>query len=1587
MLFKVPDFGAAAGHVNQLAGDVKLTTTSLEAMGVASSKVTSAQLSGLKMTSTEYKRAQGQIAGLSVSMNIGSDALTKSFVAAHQAGIEFNEMGFSGLEEFQKVMEVTGTDGAKFAASMGKMKLKMAKDPALFKRMTGEIFALGKANNIGREALSGMATTIDILDANMTKLPDTWDENGVSMGQFLKGTTAVAAAFTAMGMTADEAMKASQGLTETLVGNNEGLAEMYTGLANDFPEASAFMVQHLGNADEAFKLLAKSPDEFMLRMGEVVNKIETLKPPDAHSLDRYRLGFAKTFGPASLKMMEKGGFAKMKPILEKAQDPMDAQGVALKNLAGKYQDGRTMAERFALAQDRVQTSLKQVHGVMGDSQYLNAYNKQSKDFLKTVNHLADKGGALGKLTTSMIEIKNHGFGGFLASRSSFGFALSEAIGMIQPMLQYLPMLKTALSALVSPIGLVVAAFAVLADLGRGKDSFVKPFIDNIVKQAPVFFEKAKEVFKQVFSAVFDVLKSIDWGKVGQSIIDGLVWAFNGIVKVIDMIDWGKVEQFLGKAIAAVIVFAFDLAFKAVDLLGKMLDWIAGLDWSSIGNVLGRVFTGIVAVAVDVIVTVIKRIPELILAFVKLGVGILSGIEDALKNAFPRMATAIGVFFTTLKVVAIPILAAVAAHFTVVAARAVYSAMTSAAAWVKSAYIHVAASMRMIAANALYYTTVIAQNIQIAASWARGAVAAVAASVRTVGAYLAMQAASMATGIKMAAAWVIGLGPIAWIVAAVIGLGVVIYKFGDDIKAFFSRLWEGIKDVASAIWDKIKYVILAPYYAIKAIWGLVGGFFSGLWDKIKDAAGWVWDKIKGVVLAPYYAIRAVWEKIKGFFSGIWDAIKSAAGWVWDKIKGIVMAPINAIKSAWGTVTGFFGGIWDSIKGAASSAWDKIKSTASSAWSGLKNVFTGGGGLSAVVKKQLDDAQTHANATSKATVDAAKAMAASVKSTAIDVKLTATDAAGKASTATVDANAKTSKMVGDYVASTEKHLKKAGDLMFPKITGDAMTEAVFAYRQTVNAIDDLNEQMTDKNKDEIHQQQDELRKQMAGQALEIRKLYGVNADVLEGSMYDTRHLFADVRQLTSKMSADERDAFQKKIDATTSYYAGQEVAITRQIMLGQQLNQDVSAYEAKLVEVRKGRDADIVSMTAEIDKIQSITAGSVVKWGSLSREDINLTAKVMVDKFSNASTAMASEWKASGPAGQAIADGFAALDKGLTAAVLDLRVHSNKSGAALQKDIDAVTAKYTEQRSILQKEIGAYASDLRSANANVQAVVADSISATNDKIAASLKLTSDNAQKSAGILAQEFKMSAPDAADAVSKIAVIDAATFRSNIRVVKNEMIKFLEAMDAEAKVMVKDIDKSINKFWEDSKKGWNDQEALIKTYTEKASVHVATYWTKVIDEATKATGAFTRLFGAIQSNLMSMAKSVNVMDLLASPSQISQWAASVVSALGYAFKNGGAVDALITTSYQKALEANSQLQAGNSATPDTSSTASPALPATSAQGALLNTINRPTWAGPDGDIPKSLAKMNERLKEAVEQLHVIARTKPTKPSGGSISGT
>ncbi len=154
-----------------------------------------------------------------------------------------------------------------------------------------------------------------------------------------------------------------------------------------------------------------------------------------------------------------------------------------------------------------------------------------------------------------------------------------------------------------------------------------------------------------------------------------------------------------------------------------------------------------------------------------------------------------------------------------------------------------------------------------------------------------------------------------VIAALIAIGILLYKNWDVISEKAVEIWGKIKEFISSAIEKVKDTITNVISKIKEVWG------------------------------------NVWGSIKATASNIWDGIKSR---ITDTINGIktgISTALNTIKTIWNniwtslktTVTNIFNGIWKTIKGVINSILGGIEGMANGVIKGINKVIGAMNGL--------------------------------------------------------------------------------------------------------------------------------------------------------------------------------------------------------------------------------------------------------------------------------------------------------------------------------------------------------------------------------------------------------------------------------------------------------------------------------------------------------------------------------------------------------------------------------------------------------------------------------------------------------------------
>ncbi|MEU6168096.1 phage tail tape measure protein [Streptomyces tanashiensis] len=254
-------------------------------------------------------------------------------------------------------------------------------------------------------------------------------------------------------------------------------------------------------------------------------------------------------------------------------------------------------------------------------------------------------------------------------------------------------------------------------------------------------------------------------------------------------------------------------------------------------------------------------------------------------------------------VLIPALTLLAVTSTVRMATVAWAWMMSGAASIRAAATHVSSAMasatawtamaaRAVAAWTMMAARSVASAAVVAASWVgtalRGMVVFAAQIVRTaaiaVAQFTLMAARAIAWAAVMAAQWLIAMGPVGWVIAAVVGLVALIVLNWDKIKKYTGLAWDWI-------WSKIQdrvHAVIAVIQWLGRLPKMIGDFFSRAKDAAirKMAEMVIWLRgLPGRIGAAVGNLKALLiDKGRNVVQGLWDGISAMGGWIKSKIMG-------------------------------------------------------------------------------------------------------------------------------------------------------------------------------------------------------------------------------------------------------------------------------------------------------------------------------------------------------------------------------------------------------------------------------------------------------------------------------------------------------------------------------------------------------------------------------------------------------------------------------------------------------------------------------------------------------------------------------
>lgn len=231
--------------------------------------------------------------------------------------------------------------------------------------------------------------------------------------------------------------------------------------------------------------------------------------------------------------------------------------------------------------------------------------------------------------------------------------------------------------------------------------------------------------------------------------------------------------------------------------------------------------------------------------------------------------------------------------------------------------------------ALYAKDAVVKGVSTAATWAQTA---------AMTAWNGICAVGTAVTTALGAAFTFLTSPIGLVIlaiAAVVAIGVLLYKNWDTVKEKASQLGEWIVGVFNNLKDKASAAIQAFADKFPAAFAFISAIFESWKQTISNVISGVKQVFQGIIQFFSGVFTGDWQKaldgLKNIFSGAFKALSSLAMAPLNHLKGVVTGAFNAIDTA-------TGGKLTELKNKASETWNSVKQTAGTVLTAAKDTIS-------------------------------------------------------------------------------------------------------------------------------------------------------------------------------------------------------------------------------------------------------------------------------------------------------------------------------------------------------------------------------------------------------------------------------------------------------------------------------------------------------------------------------------------------------------------------------------------------------------------------------------------------------------------------
>jgi hypothetical protein len=512
-------------------------TTSYEAQLVAADKAGRQLGANLGYSTKEMGRFSREATSLSIGLNRSTEEAGKAIYAWERGADVLKMVGIDSKETALKVQDVFGVDMSKFVFTLKEMQSSLGMDNAAIKRLTDSTLAWGQQSGDVNKALSGMQEQVNSLQKRAHAFGRTL--SGGELAEWAESSNQAKQLLFALGNNAEKAESTVQALNEQFLETGRNMGKMFAGTASDLTDWQKHFAIAGVDISGQFDLMRQGPLGFIKGMSTMVQKAGGFANMTEEQMNFIKRQMEEALGPEvadQLFNVFKQGDSAVSDMIAKLPKATEDMGKLAK--AG-FRTGRTLAESMELARNQFVAVLR---SGQEEQEYLKAAQKGYRDAGKQIKAFAAEKGPLGLLTNKFIQLHKFGFAGLVPDKFRAQFLVFETLGKeFGPILMGLGQMLPLLSALASPIVLVVAAFAGLVFWFKSAQKEGDSFSDTVTTmtaQANMFFNNMEgwlgERFPKHVKTIHLVMEGVRVGF--QFIADATTLAVEGFSALFDFVE-------------------------------------------------------------------------------------------------------------------------------------------------------------------------------------------------------------------------------------------------------------------------------------------------------------------------------------------------------------------------------------------------------------------------------------------------------------------------------------------------------------------------------------------------------------------------------------------------------------------------------------------------------------------------------------------------------------------------------------------------------------------------------------------------------------------------------------------------------------------------------------------------------------------------------------------------------------------------------------------------------------------------------------------------------------------------------------------